>query len=293
MKNEMWSLLKAWLLFLFYNRIFLGRKRDFLGKQKVEGCAVLFETAGSLCPCTSGSVCILCSICSVLLLFLECWPSWAGKAENEAGGHDALWRQTEMGGEDNKQDQLLLCLPWEIHQASLRAGAFHFRQGHHNPGATKRLCLDGSLDIKDVVLFIDNSSVALSAAGVVNLSELYKHTSFPTTYMEVSSISDILSVYSNRFTFLDSNLIVVYGFMYQGGNDREFLCPFQYQLLLQFLSIPFPPLWCSGYCRIGCSQASSDPKRKGGPPCWGKGSGECTGAHGGAEESLFSSWSVE
>ena len=123
-----------------------------------------------------------------------------------------------------------------------RAGAFHFRQGHHNPGATKRLCLDGSLDIKDVVLFIDNSSVALSAAGVVNLSELYKHTSFPTTYMEVSSISDILSVYSNRFTFLDSNLIVVYGFRYQGGNDREFLCPFQYQLLLQFRSIPFPPL---------------------------------------------------
>ena len=100
----------------------------------------------------------------------------------------------------------------------------------------------GSLDIEEVVLFLDNSSVALSAAGVVNLSELYKHTSFPTTYMEVSSISDILSVYSNRFTFLDSNLIVVYGFMYQGGNDREFLCPFQYQLLLQFRSIPFPPL---------------------------------------------------
>ena len=100
----------------------------------------------------------------------------------------------------------------------------------------------GSLDIEEVVLFLDNSSVALSAAGVVNLSELYKHTSFPTTYMEVSSISDILSVNSNRFTFSDSNLIVVHGFRYQGGNDREFLCPFQYQLLLQFRSIPFPPL---------------------------------------------------
>ena len=60
-------------------------------------------------------------------------------------------------------------------------------------------------------------------------------------YEEKAVITVKEGIYREKL-FSDSNLIVVHGFRYQGGNDREFLCPFQYQLLLQFRSIPFPPL---------------------------------------------------
>ena len=82
----------------------------------------------------------------------------------------------------------------------------------------------GNKDIEEVVLFVDNSDIALSASGIVRLEEPFQHVSFPTAYMETTNISDLLGVESTRFTFSDSNIIYLIGFRYQGGNDRGVLC---------------------------------------------------------------------
>ena len=82
----------------------------------------------------------------------------------------------------------------------------------------------GNKDIEEVVLFVDNSDIALSASGIVQLEEPFQHVSFPTAYMETTNISDLLGVESTRFTFSDSNIIYLIGFRYQGGNDRGVLC---------------------------------------------------------------------
>lgn len=82
----------------------------------------------------------------------------------------------------------------------------------------------GMTDIEEVVLFVDNSDIALSASGIVQLQEPFQHQSFPTAYIETTSISSLLGVESSRFTFSDENIIFVYGFRYQGGNDRGVIC---------------------------------------------------------------------
>ena len=82
----------------------------------------------------------------------------------------------------------------------------------------------GNTDIEEVVLFLDNSDIALSASGIVQLEEPFQHVSFPTAYIETTNISDLLGVETSRFTFSDSNIIYLIGFRYQGGNDRGVLC---------------------------------------------------------------------
>ena len=82
----------------------------------------------------------------------------------------------------------------------------------------------GNTDIEEVVLFLDNSDIALSASGIVQLEEPFQHVSFPTAYIETTNISDLLGVETSRFTFSDSNIIYFIGFRYQGGNDRGVLC---------------------------------------------------------------------
>ena len=75
-------------------------------------------------------------------------------------------------------------------------------------------------DIEDILLFTDENDKAYSAAGVVDLSSPFSHMSFPTSYLAVSTISELLSVNSSKFTFSDENLLFVRGFRYQGGRDR-------------------------------------------------------------------------
>ena len=82
----------------------------------------------------------------------------------------------------------------------------------------------GNKDIEEVVLFVDNSDMALSAGGIVQLEEPFQHVSFPTSYMETTNISDLLGVESSCFTFSDTNIIFLTGFRYQGRNDRGVLC---------------------------------------------------------------------
>ncbi len=78
----------------------------------------------------------------------------------------------------------------------------------------------GIVDIEDILLFTDENDKAYSAAGVVSLSSPFEHMSFPTSYLALTSISELLSVESTKFTFSDENLICVHGFRYQGGMDR-------------------------------------------------------------------------
>ena len=82
----------------------------------------------------------------------------------------------------------------------------------------------GNKDIEEVVLFVDNSDIALSASGIVQLEEPFQHVLFPTSYMETTNISDLLGGESSRFTFSDTNIIFLTGVRYQGGNDRGVLC---------------------------------------------------------------------
>ena len=72
----------------------------------------------------------------------------------------------------------------------------------------------GNTDIEEVVLFLDNSDIALSASGIVQLEEPFQHVSFPTAYIEITNISDLLGVETSRFTFSDSNIIYLIGFRY-------------------------------------------------------------------------------
>lgn len=78
----------------------------------------------------------------------------------------------------------------------------------------------GIVDIEDILLFTDDNDKAYSAAGVVSLTSPFEHMSFPTTYLQVTTIADLLSVGSSKFTFSDDNLLFVHGFRYQGGMDR-------------------------------------------------------------------------
>ena len=82
----------------------------------------------------------------------------------------------------------------------------------------------GNTDIEEVVLFVDDSDIAFSASGIVQLENAFQHVSYPTSYMETNNISELLSVESSRFTFSDTNIIYLIGFRYQGGNDRGVLC---------------------------------------------------------------------
>ena len=82
----------------------------------------------------------------------------------------------------------------------------------------------GNKAIEEVVLFVDNSDIALSASGIVQLAEPFQHVLFPTSYMETTNISDLLGGESSRFTFSDTNIIFLTGVRYQGGNDRGVLC---------------------------------------------------------------------
>lgn len=82
----------------------------------------------------------------------------------------------------------------------------------------------GNTDIEEVVLFVDDSDIALSARGIIQLEAPFKHVSYPTSYMETTSISQLLDVNSSPFTFTDTNIIYVNGFRYQGGNDRGVIC---------------------------------------------------------------------
>lgn len=79
-------------------------------------------------------------------------------------------------------------------------------------------------DIEEVVLFIDNSDIALSSSGIIQLDAPFRHHSFPTAYYEVSTISSLLGVSSSRFTFQDENIIYLMGFKYQGGSERGTIC---------------------------------------------------------------------
>ena len=82
----------------------------------------------------------------------------------------------------------------------------------------------GNKAIEEVVLFANNSDIALSASGIVQFEEPFQHVSFPTSYMETTNISDLLGVESSRFTFSDTNIIFLTGVRYQGGNGRGELC---------------------------------------------------------------------
>lgn len=74
--------------------------------------------------------------------------------------------------------------------------------------------------VDDVALFLDGADFALAASGLVELSQPFDHMSFPTTYVTVGSIADLVGIDSVKASFNTENLLFATSFRYQGGLER-------------------------------------------------------------------------
>ena len=74
--------------------------------------------------------------------------------------------------------------------------------------------------VDDVALFLDGADFALAASGLVELAEPFDHMSFPTTYVTVGSIADLVEIDSVKASFNTENLLFATSFRYQGGLER-------------------------------------------------------------------------
>lgn len=74
--------------------------------------------------------------------------------------------------------------------------------------------------LDDLVVFTDDSDFAFSGSGLVYLNEPFEHMSFPTIYVSRESISSLMDVDDEKYSFSRENLIFASGFRYEGGVER-------------------------------------------------------------------------